>query len=409
MDVMDLRRNIMLNEPHIATSTGNPVSFNTDMKGLMNQVKAEFSPVQSGTGDPSPENVRPITGWNGVTVNHSGKNMANIDSNKIITVTIGSNNRSAILTGIKNCTVTISASIKTEDDFPLGNINVGKYSNGSVSSSSIQTIAQSNGYTYTRKIVLSENQELAITYGANNSSNFSASLAKCNIQIELGETESTYEAYTGTTIPVTFPAQGKNLLDPATLAHGSINESGNEAVNSARVRGGFIPVVPGKTYTVSATGFIALMHLYDANKASISGNMLGTDRTMPENAAFARCLFRNSENTDIVPSDITDAIFAEGSTAQPYEPYTNTIYGGYVDLTAGELVVTHKLFTMDENISTPSLSRIDPRRFDISIESWGITTASNCDMFTQVGGLSTLPFGSYMIWKGSSLVIFDSD
>lgn len=38
-------------------------------------VQVEITPTQEGTGDPSPENVRPIVGWDGVNVWRSGKNL----------------------------------------------------------------------------------------------------------------------------------------------------------------------------------------------------------------------------------------------------------------------------------------------------------------------------------------------
>lgn len=37
-----------------------------------------IEPVQSGSGDPSPDNVRPITGWTGVKVTRCGKNLGQI-------------------------------------------------------------------------------------------------------------------------------------------------------------------------------------------------------------------------------------------------------------------------------------------------------------------------------------------
>lgn len=49
----------------------------TDIKSL----KVYFSPKQEGTGDPSPSNVRPITGWTGVEVYKSGINLAKIAVN----------------------------------------------------------------------------------------------------------------------------------------------------------------------------------------------------------------------------------------------------------------------------------------------------------------------------------------
>lgn len=41
------------------------------------QCKVAFSPIQSGTGDPSPTNIRPISGRTGMTVTRAGKNLAN--------------------------------------------------------------------------------------------------------------------------------------------------------------------------------------------------------------------------------------------------------------------------------------------------------------------------------------------
>lgn len=59
--------------------TGNPVSF-TAKAAPLRQLSVAFSPVQSGTGDPSPDNVRPISGWDGVTVEQYGANLADPDA-----------------------------------------------------------------------------------------------------------------------------------------------------------------------------------------------------------------------------------------------------------------------------------------------------------------------------------------
>ena len=53
-----------------STATGNPLSFVTDLAKPLVSLVANFLPVQSGTGDPSPTNVRPITGWDGLNVFH---------------------------------------------------------------------------------------------------------------------------------------------------------------------------------------------------------------------------------------------------------------------------------------------------------------------------------------------------
>lgn len=54
-----------------ATATGNPATFETTLVRPLVKCEAAFMAQQSGTGDPSPENARPITGWTGLTVNVS--------------------------------------------------------------------------------------------------------------------------------------------------------------------------------------------------------------------------------------------------------------------------------------------------------------------------------------------------
>lgn len=78
VSVLDTRRKILLNTPHIDTSVGDLVTFNTDLSAPLKNCKVSFLPVQEGEGDPSPDNVRNIVGWNGVEGYSCGKNMAHI-------------------------------------------------------------------------------------------------------------------------------------------------------------------------------------------------------------------------------------------------------------------------------------------------------------------------------------------
>lgn len=55
------------------TATGNPATFSTNLIRPLQSFEIPFSPVQSGSGDPSPSNVRPISGWPGVTVTANGQ------------------------------------------------------------------------------------------------------------------------------------------------------------------------------------------------------------------------------------------------------------------------------------------------------------------------------------------------
>lgn len=57
------------------SGSGEIVSFETDSENVFSKLKVELEPIQEGTGDPSPSNVRPIRGHSGVDVNVVGKNL----------------------------------------------------------------------------------------------------------------------------------------------------------------------------------------------------------------------------------------------------------------------------------------------------------------------------------------------
>lgn len=66
--LIERRRQILLNTPHLTSASANPLTLQTDISANLKDCKIYFEPVQEGTGDPSPENVRSISGWDGVTV-----------------------------------------------------------------------------------------------------------------------------------------------------------------------------------------------------------------------------------------------------------------------------------------------------------------------------------------------------
>jgi hypothetical protein len=60
----------------INSASGDIASFTDGADGLpVKQLTVNVEPVQSGSGDPSPDNVRPITGWAGANVYKTGKNL----------------------------------------------------------------------------------------------------------------------------------------------------------------------------------------------------------------------------------------------------------------------------------------------------------------------------------------------
>ena len=65
----------------IVKYTGPVASFHCPTEAEIRSLKVHFSPKQEGSGNPSPENVREIVGWDGATVLKSNKNL--LDTSKL--------------------------------------------------------------------------------------------------------------------------------------------------------------------------------------------------------------------------------------------------------------------------------------------------------------------------------------
>ena len=100
------------------TITGNPVSFSAKAAPLR-KLQIAFSPVQSGTGDPSPDNVRPISGWSSLTVYHSGADTSNPQT---ISISLGQTVYSGTLDVVTgNLTVTgIGGTLNGSESWAIG-------------------------------------------------------------------------------------------------------------------------------------------------------------------------------------------------------------------------------------------------------------------------------------------------
>lgn len=57
------------------TASGNPATFSDAKAANVKALSVTITPTQSGSGDPSPDNVRPITGVSSVTATRTGKNL----------------------------------------------------------------------------------------------------------------------------------------------------------------------------------------------------------------------------------------------------------------------------------------------------------------------------------------------
>ena len=78
-----------LNAIPTGTKTGDPAVFTDGADDLpFEKLTIAVEPHQEGSGDPSPDNVRPITGWDEVKVTRCGKNLLGVYSDYYDTLTV---------------------------------------------------------------------------------------------------------------------------------------------------------------------------------------------------------------------------------------------------------------------------------------------------------------------------------
>ena len=317
-----------LNEYEI---TGNPVAFATNVQKPLSGFTIPFLPVQSGTGDPSPENVRPISGWQGFTAWGAGKNLfdpAKTDRSVGYNIRVYKNDPILLPAG----TYTMSCSEECN----------GLY----VEKGSTDIFVKYNSTFLT--FTLSEATEVSFNFYTVNM--FQPGTV---VQLEVGDSASPYTEYTGASYPVTFPATGKNLLN---ISESAMTESGWNRRFPLSIKEG--------TYTIACNGAMGnekhgRVNLYDENNASVKlivpnysfGQL--TDQgpytfTLTEGEAervkYLQIEFISSGTTF---ADVESAYIQieSGESKTAYEPYTNTIYGGTLDAVNGVVTVEYVLWT----------------------------------------------------------------
>lgn len=211
-NLLESRRRILLTTPHLESPTpANPLIFKSDMTAKLKEGKVYFTPIQEGEGDPSPDNVRPILGWDGISVTKCGKNLLNPNdpdyANYTISPTGGPTTTSAdrITTGFIPCgenVTLVASSTKKVTSVVFAFVVISAWdknkqfiSRAYVNSNSRLTFTTPEGTCYVR---YSEQ-----VTGNNNPT--PSVFTKYERQLEFGTTPTAYEPYTETQITIPFP------------------------------------------------------------------------------------------------------------------------------------------------------------------------------------------------------------
>ena len=173
--------------------SGSIASFTDGADNIpMKDVLVHIEPVQAGSGDPSPDNVRPITGWTGTKVTRTGKNLWTFNDSYSPTAYKTLLNRVPFY--LKAGTYTFSAIPNIESD------SVALY--GYHADGTRTKLGRLSASASKRSATNTISKDVVSLYFVSNQGGTIS-----DIQLELGSTATAYEPYSGQTYDITFPTE----------------------------------------------------------------------------------------------------------------------------------------------------------------------------------------------------------
>ena len=305
VSVLDTRRKILLNTPHIDTSVGDLVTFNTDLRAPLKSCKVSFLPVQEGEGDPSPDNVRNITGWNGVRVGLP-------DEYQEVEY-IESTGTQYIDTGI---------TLGTNDFVILFNFEQTKRTSGEQPITSIWT-SDYNYWNLFIRSVSSDKSVLDVYTSAHHMLSTEVNLNE-KYTVSLTRNENSWELTQGdSTISWTYSSSKINNTTLKLFKRGDLSTGHSTKIKMYSFK-----------MTISNTRTLNLIPCYRK-----SDDEIGMYDTV------SKQFFTNQGTDTFLKGDDVNRIHGNIDWTND----VGTVYGGYVDLVSGELVVNRAMVTLYED------------------------------------------------------------
>lgn len=266
-------------------TSGTIATFNALANTQIKNLEIEINAKQEGTGDPSPDNIRPITGWSQAKITRCGKNLWNgahtgetINSTTGEVKTTGNTDWMADAIAIgddKKITFTIT----DKSTYTSGSINYAGYdADGNYVTHA--SFASTNNITvpYTITVTLGSNVAKIIPYGYH--SGGATGITTATIQIEHGATATSLEPYNGNTYTIDLDGtRYGGTLDVTTgvltLTHKCIDM--NTLTWTMPTEGGFASSAISETAKGRDLDLISSVFVYD-NRYSFSwGNFSAYD------------------------------------------------------------------------------------------------------------------------------------
>lgn len=201
------------------TEPASVASFSDGAEGIpVKSLIADINPVQTGSGDPSPSNVRPITGWTGMNVVRTGKNLFQ-------TVPFEQKTQNGVtFTYNADGTVTLNGTSTARAYQYLRTYTSGWLENGQTYTASLSGLPSGALSTFINLTYSDNGTTYAGTYGnvtGNNSKTFTTSHNyvavlldipsgqvfnnnTIKVQVQAGSSASDWEPYNGETYPISW-------------------------------------------------------------------------------------------------------------------------------------------------------------------------------------------------------------
>lgn len=188
---------------------GNPVVYEKGIEGLGIAATTYLEPVQAGSGDPSPSNIRPISGYNAMKLVRTGKNLFSGSSNKLVSngITL-EKDRGSEVTVYGSAAITLGMRV-FETQLPAGTytFSIGEIGNVNrfepcIDGTPIAQLRSGDTWTLTLEAAAAVGLNMIVSKDADCGTEDNPTRIK--VQLEIGADVTAYEPYQGSTYSIDF-------------------------------------------------------------------------------------------------------------------------------------------------------------------------------------------------------------
>ena len=377
--------------------------------------KIQLEKGSASTSYASYENICPITGWNNITAHHGNKNLLDVTQYRwggTDGIHEATSNGSVYTESVYSSNATY---IWFTQIFPAGTYTMScDYSGEGMTGPRFMCTEPFDGGLWNvfykgywinftgRSHTFTANKPFSVGLGFISRSGHTYEPGTIyNIQLETGSVATTFKPYSAMNISVNFPAIGENLFDKTSGNILNAYLDGSKIANVASGKLIYIKCNPSTTYIINKTAgqrfSVAYTTELPANnvatyKFSSDHTVSSITYTTGSDAQYLVAFVYNGNYDTITAEEMIDSV----------QVLTKTVYGGYVDLVNGELVVEW-IADYIKNLSISYSTFKDSNVFltkhidtNLPTHASRIKAKVICDRFKPISAISSYSSGATM-------------